>query len=240
MMKIRIGTRSSDLAISQSKTVANSLLDMGYQSQLITIDTAGDLSDETTFSNIGPIGVFVKEIENALIDGEIDLAVHSLKDLPTVSPKELTIAAISERVDPADIIISNKNYYDNSLGLIPLKEGSVVGTSSARRKSWLRHFRKDLKIKPIRGNVPTRIKKINQGYDAIVLANAGVKRLLDDGFDLNLDEFSVTRLDPEEFIPAPAQGAIALQCLKGNKNLSKVIKNIADIDSFSRKFIVCS
>ena len=173
-MHIRIGTRSSDLAIKQSLSVAKHLSSMGHKTELVKIDTVGDLSNNLNFSEIGPIGIFVKEIEKALIEGKVDIAVHSCKDLPATSSEGLTIAAISERIDPADIIVANRDYIDSSLGFIPLKENSVIGTSSARRKSWLEYFRDDIKIKPIRGNVPTRIKKINKGYDAIVLANAGI------------------------------------------------------------------
>ena len=138
---------------------------MGHKTELVKIDTVGDLSNNLNFSEIGPIGIFVKEIEKALIEGKVDIAVHSCKDLPATSSEGLTIAAISERIDPADIIVANRDYVDSSLGFIPLKENSVIGTSSVRRKSWLEYFRDDIKIKPIRGNVPTRIKKINKGYD---------------------------------------------------------------------------
>ena len=230
-MHIRIGTRSSDLAIKQSLSVSKHLSSMGHKTELVKIDTVGDLSNNLNFSEIGPIGIFVKEIEKALIEGKVDIAVHSCKDLPATSSEGLTIAAISERIDPADIIVANRDYIDSSLGFIPLKENSVIGTSSARRKSWLEYFRDDIKIKPIRGNVPTRIKKINKGYDAIVLANAGIQRLLDNKINLNLEGLEIIRLDPEIFIPAPSQGAIAIQCHERNINIKKLIESINDSDA---------
>tara|TARA_B100001250_G_scaffold72479_1_gene58911 strand:+ start:63156 stop:64064 length:909 start_codon:yes stop_codon:yes gene_type:complete len=230
-MHIKIGTRGSDLAIKQSSSVAKRLSSMGHKTELVKIDTVGDLSNNLNFNEIGPIGIFIKEIEKALIEGKVDIAVHSCKDLPAKSLEGLTIAAISERIDPADIIIANKDYIDTSLGFIPLKENSVIGTSSVRRKSWLEYFRDDIKIKPIRGNVPTRIKKIHKGYDAVVLANAGIQRLLDNKINLNLEGLEIIRLDPEIFIPAPSQGAIAIQCQKRNINIKKIIESINDADA---------
>ena len=167
------------------------------------------------FAAIGPQGVFVREIEQALVDGSIDLAVHSFKDLPTTSPRELTIAAVPPRHDPADLLLVRSGALARDADAwLPLAAGARVGTASARRRVWLAHFRADLIVEPLRGNVPTRIRKLAEGgYDAIVLAAAGVDRLQADArLTPLLEGITIVRLDPQRFVPAPAQGALALQC----------------------------
>ena len=213
---IRIGTRGSHLARTQATTVAGELVELGHETELVIISTAGDQSDASSFGAIGPTGVFVREIEQALLDESVDVAVHSFKDLPTESPSELKLAAIPRREDAADTLIMTSEAASDGAGNVPIKEGARVGTASARRQAWLKHLRPDLVVEPIRGNVPTRIGRLDEGFDGVVLAAAGLDRLqastLDDRPTLALDDRVVARLDPTVFIPAPAQGALALQC----------------------------
>jgi len=215
-VKLRIGTRGSALARTQAVTIAAELASRGYDSELVIIRTAGDASTATSFGSIGPQGVFVREIEQALLDARIDIAVHSCKDLPTSSPDALAVIAVPPRVDPADVLIANPNAADPSADALPLAAHAVVGTASARRQSWVRSLRRDLTLKALRGNVPTRVGKLRNGYDAILLAAAGIARLaqspLAEPVAVALDDYVVTRLDPQTFVPAPAQGALALQC----------------------------
>jgi len=158
-----------------------------------------------------------------LLDKSIDLAVHSHKDLETTSPDGLVIAAVSSREDPSELMLMRKEAVDTSQPL-GLKKNPIVGTSSARRKSQLLHFRDDLEIKDLRGNVPTRINKLREGnYDAILLAMAGVKRL-----ELDLSDLNVSTLDPTVFIPAPAQGVLGLQIREEDKELGKVLEQLND------------
>jgi len=234
-MKLAIGTRGSHLARTQATTVAAALEALGHTVELEIISTAGDQSDAPFFGSIGAQGVFVREIEQALLERRVDIAVHSCKDLPTSSPDELTIAAIPARVDPADVLIAKRSAAAPDGGVIPLVANSVVGTASARRQSWLRDLRADLTIEPIRGNVPTRVRKLEAGYDAIVLAAAGLERLahssLEDALELELENYVVTRLDPRVFVPAPAQGALALQCRADSTDVVAALSKLGDAGS---------
>ena len=216
-MRLRIGTRNSDLARAQSAGIAAELAAAGHAAELVPITTAGDQSKAPVFAAIGPQGVFVREINQALVDGTIDLAVHSYKDVPTGNPDELVIAAVPARLDAADCLLIRTGLADRDGGFLPLPAGARVGTSSVRRQSWLKHFRADLRPVPLRGNVPTRVRRLQQGsYDAIVLATVGLDRLLarrsPSPTALDLTGVATVRLDPERFVPAPAQGALALQC----------------------------
>ena len=216
-MKLRIGTRNSDLARAQSAGIAAQLAAAGHAAELVPITTAGDQSRAPVFAAIGPQGVFVREINQALVDGTIDLAVHSYKDVPTGNPDELVIAAVPARLDAADCLLIRTELADRDSGFLPLPAGARVGTSSVRRQSWLKHLRADLRPMPLRGNVPTRVRRLQQGsYDAIVLATAGLDRLRarrsPSPTALDLTGVATIRLDPERFVPAPAQGALALQC----------------------------
>lgn len=218
-MRLRIGTRNSDLARAQSAGIANQLAAAGHAAELVPITTAGDQSRAPVFAAIGPQGVFVREINQALVNGTIDLAVHSYKDVPTGNPDELVIAAVPARLDAADCLLIRTEFADHDSGFLPLPAGARVGTSSVRRQSWLKHLRADLRPVPLRGNVPTRVRRLRQGpYDAIVLATAGLDRLRDRHSPgptaLDLTGIAAVRLDPERFVPAPAQGALALQCRK--------------------------
>jgi hydroxymethylbilane synthase len=219
---LRLGTRGSDLARTQSETVADALRAAGYEVELTIIKTAGDRDQTASFGSIGPQGVFVREIETALVEKRIELAVHSFKDLPTKSPDELVIGAVPKRVDPADLLLVRGDALAGSaLDWLPLPQGARVGTASARRRVWLAHFRPDLTIEPLRGNVPTRIRKLHERrLDAIVLAAAGVDRLRGgEALAGALDGITVIRLDPQRFVPAPAQGALAVQCRRDDDRM---------------------
>jgi hydroxymethylbilane synthase len=203
---IRIGTRGSDLALWQANHVKARLESLGCAVSIHIILTQGDRIQDLSFDKLEGKGFFTKEIESALLSGDVDLAVHSHKDLETTPPPGLVIAAVSEREDPSELLLMRAASHD-PLETFELKAGARIGTSSARRQSILRNFRSDLEIVELRGNVPTRIEKLRSGqYDAILLAKAGVSRLNLDTSDL------ITRtLDPKEFVPAPAQGVLGLQ-----------------------------
>lgn len=223
MRKIIIGSRGSDLALWQANHVKDQLSAAGFESEIKIISTQGDRIQHLSFDKMEGKGFFTKEIEAALLDKSIDLAVHSHKDLETKSPEGLKIAAVSERENPAELLLIRKEAVNEELPL-GLKENPVVGTSSARRKSQLITFRDDLKIKDLRGNVPTRINKLREGqYDAIVLALAGVKRL-----ELDLSDLVTTTLDPTVFVPAPSQGVLGLQIREEDTDLDEVLAKIND------------
>jgi len=228
--KLRLGTRGSELARTQSGTVAAALERLGFAVELTIIKTSGDQNTTSAFASIGPQGVFVREIEQALVEQRVELAVHSFKDLPTKSPPELVIAAVPARVDPADLLLVRRDaVVGNAEDWLPLKIGARVGTASARRRAWLTHFRPDLVIEPLRGNVPTRVRRLEEGtFDAIVLAAAGVERLqAEQRLGSALAGITVLRLDPKRFVPAPAQGALAIQCRRDD---ARVLAALAAID----------
>jgi len=214
-MRIRIGTRGSRLALAQTGSVARQLADNGHDVETTIIRTRGDLDRTSAFPEFGGAGVFVREIERALLAGEIDLAVHSYKDLPSEGPAQLVVAAVPERVDPADLLVVRAQAMAPPQAGLSLAHEARIGTSSARRQALLRHLRPDLQILPLRGNVDTRVSKLRAGdYDAIVLAAAGLQRLQQEvgGSSPTAGEDLVEhRLDPVTFVPAPTQGALALQ-----------------------------
>lgn len=219
--KIIIGSRGSDLALWQAHHVEAQLQSLGHEVEINIIKTQGDRIQHLSFDKLEGKGFFTKELEESLLDGSIDLAVHSHKDLPTEHPAGLIIAAVSDREDPADILLIRKDKVDEER-TFHLMLNPVVGTSSARRKSQLRHHRPDVELKDLRGNVPTRINKLRDGgYDAIMLAAAGVERL-----KLDLRDLHVVRLDPKVFIPAPAQGVLGLQIRAVDKDLIAILKNL--------------
>ena len=234
---VKIGTRGSKLALWQANFLQDELQKIGIESSIHIIKTKGDQIQHLSFDKIEGKGFFTKEIEDALLQEEVDLAVHSMKDLPTTSPPGLIITAVSYREDPADWLIIRKDRAAANK-LMRLPEGAVVGTSSARRKAQLLHFRQDLEMKDIRGNVPTRLNKLREGqFDAIVLAGAGVTRL-----ELDLNEFEVIKFDPTEFIPAPAQGVLAFQVREDDKPLRRKLKAlhqqaVADCTNVERKVL---
>ena len=203
---IRIGTRGSVLALWQANHVKARLEALGCAVSIQIIQTQGDRIQDLSFDKLEGKGFFTKEIESALLHGDVDLAVHSHKDLETTPPPGLIIAAVSEREDPSELLLMRSESHDPS-EIFELKAGARIGTSSARRQSILRTFRSDLEIAELRGNVPTRIEKLRSGqYDAILLAKAGVSRL-----NLDTSDLITLTLNPKEFVPAPAQGVLGLQ-----------------------------
>jgi hydroxymethylbilane synthase len=223
--KIIIGSRGSDLALWQANFVLAELKKIKIEAEIKTIKTQGDKIQDLSFDKLDGKGFFTKEIEEALLNGEIDLAVHSHKDLPTDSPKGLIIAAVSEREDPSELLLIHKNAIDEKQKF-SLKQNTVVGTSSSRRKSQILAWRPDLKIEDLRGNVPTRIQKLrDKKYDAILIANAGVFRL-----KIDLSEFHCEKLDSHEFIAAPAQGVLALQIREKDKELFDKLQKLNSVE----------
>lgn len=221
MKKITIGSRGSDLALWQANHIKKQLENLGAEVAVSIIKTQGDAIQHLSFDKMEGKGFFTKELETALLDGSIDLAVHSHKDLETNFPAGLTIAAVSERENPSDLLLINKNSVDGAQKW-SLKKGAIVGTSSARRKSQLVTHRPDVEIKDLRGNVPTRIQKLaGGGYDAILLAKAGIDRL-----KINLSDFHVVILDPKEFVPAPAQGVLGLQIRENDTELMEILSKL--------------
>ena len=224
MQHIVIGSRGSDLALWQANHVKAQLENIGCSVEIKIIVTQGDAIQHLSFDKLEGKGFFTKEIEKELLEGTIDLAVHSHKDLETNPPKGLVIAAVSERENPADLLLVAKNAVDTSKEW-NLKEGAIVGTSSARRKSQVMRFRNDVEIKDLRGNVPTRIDKLRKGdYDAILLAKAGVDRL-----KIDLSEFEVIVMDPTSFVPAPAQGVLGLQVREGDQAIFDTVNKLNDV-----------
>ncbi len=200
---VRIGTRSSELALFQARQVAALLAERGVASELVTYTTIGDRILDRPLSAIGEKGLFTAELEADLIAGRTDCAVHSLKDLPTADPEGLTIVALLEREDPRDALVTGPGVTARSLHELP--HGARVGTSSLRRRAQLRALRPDLEVLELRGNVGTRLRKIDAGdVDAALLAAAGLRRL-------GLGDRIVALLDPPDWLGAPGQGAIAVQ-----------------------------
>ncbi|MBA3706090.1 MAG: hydroxymethylbilane synthase [Bacteroidetes bacterium] len=234
---IIIGSRGSDLALWQANHILRKLQKLNLEAEVKIIKTQGDIIQDVSLDKLEGKGFFTKELEEALIKKEIDLAVHSHKDLPTTSPEGLKIAAVSDREDPAELILIRKESIDVTQKF-SFKKNAIFGTSSARRKSQLLAFRNDIKIEDLRGNVPTRVQKLrDKKYDAIMLAAAGVERLR-----LNLSEFKVIRLDPKEFIPAPAQGVLAMQIREDDHELFEFInklnsEKVEDIIGIERKVL---
>lgn len=225
MRSIRIGSRGSDLALWQANHVKRQLEALGAEVSITIISTQGDQIQHLSFDKLEGKGFFTKEIEQALLDQSIDLAVHSHKDLETTPPDGLIIAAVSDRENPADVLLIHPRAVDTTQHW-NLKAGASVGTSSPRRKSQLVAFRDDVEIRDLRGNVPTRLKKLIDGeYDAILLAKAGLDRL-----ELDLSAVHVEVLDPEEFVPAPAQGVLALQIREKDHDLFEFMQSLNNPD----------
>jgi hydroxymethylbilane synthase len=205
--RLTIGSRGSKLALWQAEWIKARLEESHPRTQVSIeiIKTSGDLLKDAPLTLIGGKGVFTKELEEALLAGRIDLAVHSLKDLPTLLPDRLMIAAIPEREDTRDALVLRARLVIEQPSIRNLPEGSIVGTSSLRRLSQLKHFRPDLVIKELRGNVDTRLRKLDEGqYDAIILAMAGLRRL-------GLEERISAPIEVEEMLPAVGQGALAVE-----------------------------
>jgi len=216
MSKLVIATRESRLALWQAKHVQGLLEARGHKVELLGMTTRGDQILDRSLSKVGGKGLFVKELEAALEDGRADLAVHSLKDVPMELPEGFALACVMEREDPSDAFVSN-NY--GSLDSLP--QGAVVGTSSLRRVVLLRALRPDLKIEPLRGNLDTRLRKLDEGhYDAIVLAAAGLKRL-------GLAQRIKATFEPEQMLPAAGQGALGIEVIASRLDLFDVLEPLA-------------
>ena len=214
--RIRIGTRQSPLALWQANYIADALTRYGYQVELVKITTTGDVTT-TPLGQSGGVGLFTKEIQRALLDGRCDVAVHSLKDLPTEPIEGLTLAAVPPREDPSDCLIAS-----SSAKLNDLPSGSRIGTGSPRRRAQLLHLRPDLNILDIRGNVETRLAKLAQGsYDAIILAFAGLHRL---NFEDNITE----KLSHEQMLPAVGQAALGLETRSQDPIAIEAVRNLND------------
>lgn len=199
---LRLGTRGSRLALWQAHWVRDALLAQGdgIEVEIVRIETSGDRIQDVPLSSVGGRDFFTKDIESALLAGRVDLAVHSLKDLATVQPAGLALGAVLERADPRDAVVSRE-----APDLDGLPPGARVGTSSLRRRAFLAALHPGLVAAELRGNVPTRLEKLDEGrYDAVLLATAGLERL-------DLGHRITTRLDPSTFTPAPAQGAVGVQ-----------------------------
>ena len=219
-MHIRIAARPSKLAMIQAGIVTDALrkIHPEIECEIIGIKTSGDKDTDKTLWNISETGFFTGKIEQALLADTADAAVHSFKDLPSDSSPLLTVAAVLDRKFPADVLVAK-----NSIkSIADLPKAAKIGTSSLRRKVQLKRLREDLHIVPIRGNVPTRLNKVDQGqFDAVILARAGLERL-----DLS-NRISIA-FDPEQFIPSPAQGALVVQIRKNNTDLAKIIACLND------------
>ena len=202
-MKLRIGSRGSQLALWQAHHIQALLVAQGHEVDIEIIKTTGDRLQEVTFAQVGSKGMFTKEIEEALAEGRVNLAVHSLKDLPTELPEPFALAATPPRVDPRDALVSVKFW-----SLAELPQGAVVGTSSQRRRAQLKALRPDIQAVEFRGNVDTRLRKLDEGQvDAILLAAAGLDRL-------EKTQWLRERLDPRDFCPAAGQGSLGIETRK--------------------------
>jgi hydroxymethylbilane synthase len=220
MRKIVIGSRQSDLALTQTNWFIEKMKSVGapFEFEVKKIKTKGDKILDVTLSKVGGKGLFVKEIEQAMFDREIDMAVHSMKDMPAEIPEGLVIGCIPEREDHRDAFVSR-----NKVKLKDLPAGAIVGTSSLRRGAQILAERPDLEIKWIRGNINTRIEKLqNEDYDAIILAAAGLSRM---GWS---DDVVTEYLDPQLCVPAVGQGALAIECREDDQELLDVLAKLTD------------
>lgn len=215
---IRIGTRGSLLATTQAGTIRDQIIALGRPAELVIISTEGDRSAKPV-AEIG-VGVFTAALREAIADGRVDMAVHSYKDLPTAPDARFVIAAVPPREDPRDALVAR-----DGLVLGELPAGSVIGTSSVRRAAQLRALGLGLEIRPLRGNLDTRLSRVSSGdLDAIVVARAGLARLG------RLGDVSET-LEPVQMLPAPAQGALAVECRAGDTALATLLAELDDADS---------
>jgi hydroxymethylbilane synthase len=212
-----IGSRGSRLALWQAEWVQDQLQKNGIRSEIKKIKTTGDKILDVPLAKVGGKGLFVKEIEEALMKGEVDLAVHSMKDVPSQLPDPLHLAAIPPREDPRDAVIGR-----NGVRLADLPSGAAIGTSSLRRQAQLWAFRPDLRIVPLRGNLDSRLRKLDEGvFEAIILAAAGLHRL---GWGDRITEY----LAPEVSLPAIGQGALAIECRKDDSEVNAMISFLND------------
>ena len=221
-MKLRLGTRGSRLALAQCGEVAAALRAGGADVEVVVIKTSGDRLAQVALAEFGGKALFVKEIEEALLAGQVDVGVHSLKDMPAALPAGLTLGAFPPREDPGDVLLTRVPG-----GWDALPAGAAVGTSSLRRRALVLARRPDLRTEPIRGNVETRVDKLGAGaYEAIVLASAGLRRL-------GLHPPHVTPLDVDEFVPAVGQGILAVEAREADREVLELLRRLDDTRSRS-------
>jgi hydroxymethylbilane synthase len=218
---LRIGTRGSLLAKWQAEFVRKQLFaGAGVEAEIVVIKTSGDKLQVSPLSQIGGKGIFIKELEEALLEETIDLAVHSVKDVPTDTPSRLMFPAVCRREDVRDCLVGA-----NGATLATLRQGARVGTGSLRRQAQLRHIRPDLDVRDLRGNVDTRLRKVESGeYEAVMLAKAGLDRL---GWGGRITE----TMAPEVFMPAVGQGAIALECRLKDTEAAEIVGGLDDAET---------
>jgi hydroxymethylbilane synthase len=222
---IRIGTRGSELALWQANHVAGLItaLTGKDQTEIKIIKTKGDIIQNVSFEKMEGKAFFTKEIEEALITKEIDIAVHSMKDLPTDELESLAVAAVLKREDPSDMLLIRQQCY-NPDNFLNLYDKAIVGTSSVRRMSQIKNAMSSLEVLPLRGNVPTRINKLREGqYDAIIIARAGINRLNSD-----ISDFKYLVMPFSFFLPSPSQGALAIQIRKNENELKDMLRQLND------------
>lgn len=220
MAQLRIGSRGSQLALWQANHISALLRERGHQVEIEIIKTTGDKITDVALAKVGVKGMFTKEIEEALAEGRVDLAVHSLKDLPTELPAGFEMAAITRRENPNDVFLSVKH---NNLKELP--RGARVGTSSLRRQAQLKVARADLQVHPLRGNVDTRIRKLEDGeYDAIILAAAGLNRL-------GRTQLVREVLSADFMCPAAGQGALGIEIRAGDVKMREILRFLDDADA---------
>ncbi len=216
-MKLRLGTRGSRLALIQTQSVADALAALGVEVEITVIRTSGDHLAQVALADFGGKALFVKEIEEALLEGRADVGVHSLKDVPGVLPAGLCLAAFPPRADPRDCLVTRRGR-----SLVDLPPGTVVGSSSLRRRALLLSGRPDLRVEPIRGNVETRLAKLESGaYDAVVLAKAGLDRL-------GLSPPHASTLPAEEFLPAAGQGILGVEVREDDRQTRELVGRLDD------------
>jgi hydroxymethylbilane synthase len=216
-MNVRLGTRGSRLALVQCEQVAAALRAHGARTEIVVIRTTGDRLAQVALADFGGKALFVKEIEEALLAGQVDVGVHSLKDMPAALPGGLTLAAFPAREDPGDVLIAR-----GPAGWDGLPRGARIGTSSLRRRALVLARRPDLRAEPIRGNVETRLEKLVAGsYEAIILAAAGLRRL-------GLDPLHRTALGVEEFVPAVGQGILAVEAREADREVLELLRRLDD------------
>ena len=228
MRKLVIGTRGSKLALWQAEYIAAELrqANPGLEISLLVIKTRGDKIQDVPLAKVGGKGLFVKEIEQALVREEADLAVHSIKDVPWERADGLTLCTLPERADPRDALVIRQGVA--AVGLEDLPPGALVGTSSLRRRCQLESLRPDLRVEDLRGNVDTRLAKLDRGdYDAILLACAGLRRL-------GLAQRISAALDPEHFVPAVGQGAIGVEVRQADQEVQQLLAPLHHLDTAVR------
>ena len=214
-MKLTVGTRGSNLSLAQTDVVIQKLKEKipDLEIKVKVIKTTGDRITHKPLLLIREKGMFEKDIDKAVLRGDVDFAVHSMKDVPAIQFPKIMIVAVPERESPYDVLVSREN-----LRLKDLPNEAIVGTGSPRRKAQLHHVRPELKVESIRGNVDTRIRKLKQGlYDAVIIAEAGLKRL-------NMQDNITERLPLEDFTPAPGQGALAVAAKKDNEKVNEILR----------------